>query len=203
MRQSSLFADQPALPDGFAYRPDLLTIEEEARLAFEIGRLPFKPFEFRQYRGLRRVVSFGWRYDFALERMREADPPPSFLLPVRARAAAFADLEPGDLAQVLLTEYAPGAGIGWHRDKAVFAQVVGVSLVSPCRFRFRRRQGRGWERAAFTVEPRSAYLLDGPARYDWEHSIPAGDALRYSLTFRRLVGSPPTTGPESVAAINA
>ena len=88
---------------------------------------------------------------------------------------------------MLVTEYGPGAGIGWHRDKAVFGEVIGVSLLSPCVLRMRRKAGeRKWERVNVTAEPRSAYFLSGPARMEWEHSIPPVDALRYSITFRNL-----------------
>ncbi len=111
---------------------------------------------------------------------------PAWLLPLRERAAAFAGIAPPGLQQVLLSEYSPGAGIGWHRDKAVFGEVVGISLVSPCVFRLRRKSGSGWERASIVAEPRSAYLLRGPARSEWEHSIPAVDSLRYSITFRNV-----------------
>jgi len=86
----------------------------------------------------------------------------------------------------LLTEYKPGASIGWHKDRAVFDDVVGVSLLSPCNFRFRRKNGETWERRSLNVEPRSIYLLRGPSRTEWEHSIPGVDALRYSVTFRSL-----------------
>ncbi|HEX6369270.1 MAG TPA: hypothetical protein VF006_10075 [Longimicrobium sp.] len=40
--------------------------------------------------------------------------------------------------------------------------------------------------AETAAEPRSAYLMRGPSRTEWEHSIPALDSLRYSLTFRSL-----------------
>src|SRR5690606_24325806 len=116
----------------------------------------------------------------------KTDEIPDFLHPLRVRAAAFAGLAPLALEHVLLTEYAPGAGIGWHRDKPVFGEVVGVSLLAPCAFRLRRRRESGWERAAFEAEPRSAYLLSGPARRDWEHSIAPMQRLRYSATFRTL-----------------
>jgi alkylated DNA repair dioxygenase AlkB len=95
-----------------------------------------------------------------------------------------------DLPHVLVTEYGPGAAIGWHRDKGVFDEVVGISLLSPCNFRFRRKQGAGWERYSLTVEPRSAYLLSGESRTVWEHSIPGVDTLRYSITFRSLRSAP-------------
>jgi alkylated DNA repair dioxygenase AlkB len=178
----------PRLPEGFKYQSGLISPDEERELVRHIETLPFKEFEFHGFLGRRRVVSFGWRYDFNDGGLREADDIPAFLLPLRSRCAAFAGLGPADFRHVLVTEYAPGAAIGWHRDKAVFAEVVGVSLLAPCRFRFRRRRHAGrWERAAITAEPRSAYLLAGPARSEWEHSIPPVERLRYSITFRNLV----------------
>lgn len=44
----------------------------------------------------------------------------------------------------------------------------------------------GYEMRTLVVAPRSAYLLTGQARWTWQHSIPPGSALRYSLTFRTL-----------------
>jgi alkylated DNA repair dioxygenase AlkB len=177
------------MPEGFRYCPALVAAAAEPALIAQLSRLPFQEFAFRGYLGKRRVVSFGWRYDFNVSRVAKADPLPAFLLPVRALAADFAQLAPESLEHVLITEYGAGAGIGWHRDRPVFGTVVGISLVSPCLFRFRRRQADGWERARFLAEPRSAYLLQGKARSEWEHSIPQVDALRYSLTFRSLANS--------------
>jgi alkylated DNA repair dioxygenase AlkB len=151
-----------------------------------VRELAFREFEFHGYTGKRRVVSFGWHYDFGERQLRKADDIPDFLLALRPLAAAFADLHSEDLQHVLVTEYAPGAGIGWHRDKAVFGQVVGISLLAPCVFRLRREVRGQWERVNVVAEPRSAYLLSGPARTEWEHSIPPVDALRYSITFRNL-----------------
>jgi alkylated DNA repair dioxygenase AlkB len=187
--QIELFAAPPKQPAGFVYRPDVITAAQESALADEIARLPFKPFAFHGYLGNRRIVSFGWSYDYSARAVRPAAAIPSFLLPLRDRAAAFAGVAPESLEHVLVTEYADGAGIGWHRDKAKFADVIAVSLLAPCTLRFRRKQGAGWERAAQPVQPRSAYLLRGPARHDWEHSIPALDQLRYSVTFRNLVAA--------------
>jgi alkylated DNA repair dioxygenase AlkB len=132
------------------------------------------------------VVSYGWRYDFNERAIRKAEDIPAFLLPLREAAAGFAGLAPEQLVQVLLTEYDAGASIGWHRDKKNFGDVIGISLLSACRFRFRRKAGSGWERASLMAEPRSAYLLRGLSRTEWEHSIPAVDALRYSITLRTL-----------------
>jgi alkylated DNA repair dioxygenase AlkB len=151
-----------------------------------LAELPFKEFEFQGYRGKRRVVSFGWQYDFTHARLQRVEDMPEFLLPLRDRAAAFAGLGADELQHALLTEYGPGAPIGWHRDRGVFAEVVGISLLSACTFRLRRRAGEKWERASLVLEPRSAYLLGGPVRTEWEHSIPPVERLRYSITFRNL-----------------
>ena len=177
----------PKLPEGFRYRPELIGPEDEAALLARVRGLPFREFEFHGYTGKRRTVSFGWHYDFTGRQLRKADEIPDFLLPLRRMAAAFADMEPEEFQHVLVIEYGAGAGIGWHRDKAVFGEVVGVSLLSPCVFRLRRKVGeRKWERANLAVEPRSAYHLSGPARSVWEHSIPQAEELRYSVTFRTL-----------------
>jgi alkylated DNA repair dioxygenase AlkB len=180
-------ATAPKLPEGFRYRPELIDASGSAALVARLRALPFREFEFHGYTGKRRVVSFGWHYDFSGHRLSKADRIPDFLVPLRRSAAAFAGMEPGQLQHALVTEYGPGAAIGWHRDKSVFGETVGVSLLSPCVLRLRRKVGeRKWERANVTVEPRSAYLLSGPARSEWQHSIPAVEALRYSITFRNL-----------------
>lgn len=174
--------------EGFGYRRALIDRTEEDELIANVRELPFREFEFHGYLGKRRVVSFGWQYDFSGGgALRKADDIPEFLLPLRERAARFAKLEPGALQHVLVTEYAPGAGIGWHRDKAVFGQVVGISLLAPCVLRFRRKVNDRWERVNVPAEPRSAYLLSGPARFEWQHSILRVNALRYSITFRNVL----------------
>jgi alkylated DNA repair dioxygenase AlkB len=192
--QPSLFETPPNLPpgmpEGFVYRPEFLSRDEEAKLAGWLATLPFAAFQFRGFEGRRRVVSYGWQYDFNRSHLLKADDIPAELLPIRARAAALGAHAPEELQQVLLNEYQPGAPIGWHRDRPIFAEVVGISLLAPCTFRLRRRVEDGFERASMTLEPRSAYLLSGPARSAWEHSIPPVDAHRYSITFRNFKASP-------------
>jgi len=173
-------------PEGFRYQADVLPLEDEGELVARIRELPLKEFEFHGYLGKRRVRSFGWHYDFGEARLQQTEEIPAFLHRLRERAAAFAGLGPEDLPHALVTEYSSGTPIGWHRDKGVFEDVVGVSLLSPCVFRLRRKAGSAWERYSLTLEPRSVYLLRGSARTEWEHSIPPVDALRYSITFRSL-----------------
>jgi alkylated DNA repair dioxygenase AlkB len=165
---------------------ELISHAQEQRLLHHFRHLEFRPFEFHGFLGKRRIVSFGWRYDFSGGSLQKTDDIPRFLEPVRRQAAAFAKLRPGDLQHVLVTEYQPGAAIGWHKDRSVFGDVVGLSLVSACTFRLRRKANAGWRRASLTLAPRSAYLLRGEARVEWEHSIPAVTDLRYSITFRNF-----------------
>lgn len=173
-------------PEGFRYQEDFIDETEQDSLLVIIRDLPFREFEFHGYTGKRRVVSFGWQYDYSGRQLRKAADIPESLLQLRFRAASFAKLEPDLLQQALVTEYTPGAGIGWHRDKAVFGQVVGVSLLTRCVLRFRRKVGEKWERVNVTAEQRSAYMLNGTVRSEWEHSIPSVEALRYSVTFRNV-----------------
>ncbi|HLL30845.1 MAG TPA: alpha-ketoglutarate-dependent dioxygenase AlkB [Allosphingosinicella sp.] len=185
--QLSLFENAPAAaPAGLAYAPDFIGAQEEGALAERIAALSLKPFEFHGFTGHRRTISFGLHYAFDGSGLREADPLPDWLQPLRARAAALAGLAAEAFAHALVIEYAPGAGIGWHRDRPVFGDVVGISLLAAAPLRFRRRVGSKWERFTLTAEPRSAYLLRGEARNGWEHSIPQLETLRYSVTFRTL-----------------
>jgi len=186
--QLSLFGgpSAPPGPKGLVYRAGLLDPAEEAALAARMPGLPFRAFEFHGFLGHRRTISYGWHYAFDGSGLAETEAIPDWLLPFRARAAAFAGLAAEALEHVLLIEYAPGAGIGWHRDRPVFEDVIGLSLLAPARMRFRRKAGEKWERATLLAEPRSAYLLRGEARESWEHSIPPMEALRYSITFRTL-----------------
>jgi alkylated DNA repair dioxygenase AlkB len=185
--QPDLFGKaEPTFPTGFRYQVGVVRESVQANLLRELPQLPLKPFDFHGFEGKRRVISYGWKYDFGTQQVRRTEDLPPFLLPVRSIAAAFAGMAPDQLQQALVTEYAPGAPIGWHRDKNVFGRIVGISLLSACTFRLRHRAGDRWERVSLVAEPGSAYVLSGPARSEWEHSIPPVDQLRYSITFREI-----------------
>ena len=62
-RTLQLFSDN-SLPHGFKYQPDFLSREEEDSILQHIKPLPFREFALHGFTGKRRVVSFGWRYDF-------------------------------------------------------------------------------------------------------------------------------------------
>ena len=187
--QLSLLEPLPLLPDGLEYRAELVSPEEEAELLERLCELDFREYEFHGHFGKRRVVSFGLHYGSNESTARNTEDIPGFLLTLRQKAAEFARLAPSQLQQALVTEYTPGAAIGWHRDRPAYRDVIGVSFRSPCRFLFRRKRSSSWERASLIVEPRSVYLLRGPARTEWQHSIPPAERLRYSVTFRSMRGA--------------
>jgi len=184
-------------PAGLVYRPDLLTRDEETRLLDVFEVMDFESVVMHGRAARRSVRHFGVVYDFDTWRIRSAEPVPVYLHDTRDRTAALAGLPAEEFQQALVTRYPPGATIGWHRDAAAFGRVVaGVSLGGACVMRFQRRASGG-ERRVYEqpLEPRSAYLLAGAARFAWQHSIPAVVETRYSVTFRSLR---PTTGNEGI-----
>lgn len=176
----------PEVPAGFVYRPDFVTEEEESALVVAIRALPFQEIRMRGQVARRRTIHFGWLYGYESWRIEPGPPIPEFLLPLRARCAGLTGDDPGRFAEVLITEYGPGAGIGWHRDAPMFGAVVGVSLLSACRFRFQQGKGAARQTRAIVLAPRSAYVIDGEARWQWQHAIPPISDWRYSVTFRSL-----------------
>ena len=177
--------DAPLVP-GLAYREDLIAPDEEAALIAAIDAIDLSPFKFQGWTGKRLTRTFGWRYDFDDRSFAPVEPLPDWLLPLRDQAAAFGAIDPQEFVHALVTRYDPGTAIGWHRDRPQFGKVVGVSLGGPTTLRFRQRTETGFRRVSLDLAPRSAYLLSGEVREQWEHGIAAHDTLRYSITFRTL-----------------
>lgn len=187
--QAELFTDATALPDGLDYAPDFLTPDEEAALVAAIAALDLEPARYKDYVARRRIASFGHAYDFVTLRLGDAPPLPDFLLAVRERVAVWTQTPAARYAQALLTAYAPGTPIGWHRDAPDFESVVGISLGSACRLRLRpwpHVPRTGAHALELTLAPRSIYRLAGPARWHWQHHIPPTPRQRYSITLRTL-----------------
>jgi alkylated DNA repair dioxygenase AlkB len=186
--QTDLFgAPPPALPPGMRYEDGFLSPAEEAALVAAIERLPLAPMKYQQYEALRRVVSYGGEYDFAAQRLAAAQPLPGWMDALRARAAAWIGSTPADFTQALVAEYRPGTPLGWHRDVPDFEDVVGISLLNEAQMRFRPYPHVPGRKAAvmkIALAPRSIYLLRGPARWAWQHSVAPARLLRYSITLR-------------------
>lgn len=174
------------LPDGFTYRDDLLDPIDQRDLTRALEAMTFDEVRFQGHLAKRTVRHFGYGYDYNSRAISTGDPLPLELEDVHRCAAEFAGVDRDALAECLVTRYPAGAGIGWHRDAPAFGKVVGISLGSPCVFRFRRKTDDGFEHAKLEARPGSAYILSGAARWTWQHSIPPVDDDRYSITFRTL-----------------
>jgi alkylated DNA repair dioxygenase AlkB len=186
MTQLGLFAEAEAGPAGLRHTDNFIDAATEQELIARIAALPLQRFQFGAFEGNRRVAWFGYQYDYSQQRLTAAEPIPDWAAPIARQAEAWAGLGEGSVRQVLCTQYDEGVGIGWHRDKPHFDKVLGLSLGSSCKFRFRRRHGDKWQRYTLEALPRSLYLMDGEARSQWEHSIPPVEAPRYSITFRTM-----------------
>jgi alkylated DNA repair dioxygenase AlkB len=193
-KQAELFGGRSendgTLPEGFVFELDFITPAEERALLDEIARLSLAEAKYKQYTARRRIAYFGFGYDFTANRLGEAPPAPPFLAPLRDKVAAWMGVAPAQLEQALVTEYRPGTPLGWHRDAPDFGRVAGVSLGGWARMRLRRygthEPAANDEPMVLELAPRSAYQMNGAARWRWQHSIPATRELRYSITFRTL-----------------
>jgi alkylated DNA repair dioxygenase AlkB len=195
----SLFETSAKVPDGFMYRPHFVSEAEEQELIREIQKLNLAPFKYYQFTGKRRTVSFGWQYEFGEKDITTAPEIPPFVSPLRTRAGRLFNIDPDDFVQASIIEYSTGAPIGWHRDIPQFGVVVGVSLGAACRMRFRRysrsrsKNPKRDEILAIGLQPRSVYLMSGPSRESWQHSIPPVKELRYAIMMRTLRAKPHST----------
>jgi DNA oxidative demethylase len=174
------------LPEGLTYVAGFLTEAEERDVLAILATFELHPYVLHDTPSRRLVRSFGRDQVTGAYDAGPAAPIPAELQWLRERCAGLMGREPGELADLLVTRYPPDAGIGWHRDAPPFGDVSGVSLLTACRMRFRRGRPRAWETAELTLEPRSAYVLSGPARTQWQHHIPAVTKERWSVTFRTL-----------------
>jgi len=192
--QGGLFEAPQELPQGLVYEPNFLTQDEEDGLLAHITPLPLREAKFREYFAKRRVAHFhdgphAPRYDDGDADSFSSGPLPPFLAALREKVARRLELAPADFVHVLVSEYRPGTPIGWHRDKPEYGIVVGLSLGSACRMRFRPYDNPHDRSAviALTLAPRSIYVMADEIRWAWQHSIPPAKALRYSMTFRTRV----------------
>ena len=175
------------LPPGFAYHRDFLDDDEERELLEVIRSLPLEAARYKGYTARRRVVSFGGSFDYDSNRLLPAAELDSRLHPLRDRVCAWLGVASSDLVHTLVAEYPVGAPLGWHRDVPDFEEIIGVSLGSEAVLRLRPYPPSGQIRARIVklvAEPRSIYLMKGPARWEWQHSVAPTRTLRWSITFR-------------------
>lgn len=187
--QGSLFDAGPvkASIPGLIYQPKFLSADEEKALLDIVSTLPLQAARYKDYLARRRVMSFGGSFDYDANRLLPAAPLDARLEPLRSRVAAWLGVQPKALVHALVAEYAPGTPLGWHRDVPDFERIVGVSLGGSANLRFRPYPYEpGLQRKVVRLEvaPRSIYLMEGDARWGWQHSVEPTKELPWSITFR-------------------
>jgi alkylated DNA repair protein (DNA oxidative demethylase) len=183
--QPDLFPSEGA-PQGLLFEPEIMTAVEEAVFLAIIKALPFGAFRMHGVDAKRRVVRYGAHYLAGSASMVRTSDFPLSLEPLRARAAAIVGIPAHILSESLITEYASGAGIGWHCDSPPFGIVAGISFGGNCRMRFQRTEGLQRQTWSLDLPPRSLYVMSGIAREEWQHSIAPVKEPRWSITFRTL-----------------
>jgi alkylated DNA repair dioxygenase AlkB len=189
----TLFPIEPEFPEGFLYFPKFLTEQEEKELILEISKIKLHTFTFQGFEAKRKVASFGYDYNFNKGCLAKGKAIPPVFDPVIKKVSDFLSLSSGAFAELLITEYPVGSVINWHRDAPPFDLIAGISLLSDCRFRLRPHEKRKQTRASvisFPIRRYSLYVISGPARSDWQHSISAVKNIRYSITLRTLRKKP-------------
>jgi DNA oxidative demethylase len=174
------------LPPGLTFVEEFVTPEEEAGLLAFLDGLEFEQIVMRGRPARRTVRHYGMQYEYRRRNIAPGEPIPDQIAFVRDRCAQLMAREPEELVQLLVQRYPAGAGIGWHRDAPIFGdEIAGVSLLGGSKLQLRDESG---DVTTVALPPRSAYVMAGPARWDYEHTVPATRELRYSLTFRTLGG---------------
>jgi alkylated DNA repair dioxygenase AlkB len=175
-----------SLPQGFRLETEFINTDEERELLGFLQTLPLGSIRMHGVTAKRQVAQFGWHYAFESFQLSPAKSMPEEFRDLRSRAAAIAGVKPDELSEILVTFYPVGAAIGWHRDAPPFGIVAGVSVGAACRMRFRTIKEENRITTAVELPARSIYVLNGPARQLWQHTIPSVKSERWSITFRTL-----------------
>ena len=171
--QLSLITTETATaPVGLEYHSDFLAASEEEGLLAHIDNSEWLTDLSR------RVLHFGYRYDYTNRRLDETariGPLPEWLTQLSNMVREAASKEAKQLLdpqqpfeQAIINEYLPGQGIAPHIDRDCFGPIVAtVSLGSAVNMDF-CCDSTGDEYVQ-RLEPRSLVLLYGDARFKWRH----------------------------------
>ena len=188
---NTLFPIETNYPEGFSYVENFISIDEENALLHEISQTDLHEFVFKGFVANRKVASFGFDYSFdngALTKGKEIPAAYNFLL---EKVATHLAIAPAEFAELLVIEYPEKCVMNWHRDAPPFGLIAGISLLSDCVFKLRPQDKAKQTRASIISIPvrrRSLYIMQGPSRSEWQHSVAPVKQTRYSITLRTLKG---------------
>jgi len=191
--EANLNSDAIQIP-GLTYLPHYITVDEQNKLINIIDQQEWST------KLRRRVQHYGYRYDYKNGSLASS----SYLgdLPDWAGRIAKRLLDDGLTTkvpdQVIINEYEPGQGITSHVDcvPCFGKTIISLSLGSSCVMDFTHSQIK--QKASILLLPRSLVVMQGAARYEWQHSIAARKKDKYkgrelvrtrrvSMTFREVL----------------
>ena len=179
---------------GLAYITDYINLDEQNAL---IGLIDQQEWSTKLKR---RVQHYGYRYDYkngSLASSQYLGALPDWAQSIASRL--YDDrLTPKVFDQVIVNEYEPGQGITSHLDciPCFGNTIISLSLGSFCVMDFTHCHTK--EKASLLLSPGSLVVMQGAARYDWEHGIAARNKDKYkdreivrsrrvSMTFREVL----------------
>src|SRR5918997_1290838 len=179
---------------GLTYITDYINLDEQNAL---IGLIDQQEWSTKLKR---RIQHYGYRYDYKNGSLASSQ----YLgaLPDWAQTIASRLYDDGLTTkvfdQVIVNEYEPGQGITNHIDclPCFGNTIISLSLGSSCVMDFTHSQTK--EKASLLLYPGSLVVMQGAARYDWEHGIAARKKDKYkdreivrsrrvSMTFREVL----------------
>ena len=174
---------------GLRYIPEYIDAATHHDLLTVVSALAWKDIP-----GQRRMQFYGYTYDYLSRSIKRTGKLPPWARRIAQRIRD-EGLSPRTPLQLAVNEYAQGQGIFTHVDADIFDDVVVISLGSACVMDFADSESD--ETARLLLEPKSALVLSGDARYRWKHGIAAqpsdewnGQTIqrcrRVSLTFRNI-----------------
>jgi len=191
----TLFPIQADYPQGFMYLPDFISEVEEMALNEIIKDIQLHTFTFQGYEAKRRVASFGYDWNFDSRVLTKGQEIPPAFTPLINTVASYLAIDKSEIIELLVTEYPEGSVINWHRDAPPFDIIIGISLMADCVFRLRPHEKALQTRKSIIscpIKRRSLYVMQGPARSEWQHSTAPVKERRLSITLRTMRSDMPS-----------
>lgn len=185
--------DLAAKIPGLTYIPDYISASSSEQLLFTIDR------QIWSTALKRKVQHYGYKYDYKKRSLSSMHlgALPNWALDM-AQRLTLEGLTEKLPSQVIVNEYQPGQGIASHIDcvPCFGDTIISLSLGGTCVMEF--THGKTKEKIPVLLLPRSIIILQGAARYEWQHGIPARKTDKYqarvfvrtrrvSLTFRTVL----------------
>lgn len=167
---------------GLYLIPDYLdkTICDE--IVKQIRKYEWKPVT--NYKNSREVIQFGYTYSYDRSGIAKTDQIPTELLDLTDQMNQKLDTNV-IFDQLIINKYEKGQGINPHIDHTKYFgdTILCITLMNPVTAIFTKNN----QEVMINLEPGSAYIMSGDARYKWTHQMRQTKGTRISLTYRTVI----------------